>query len=99
VRSVLKTTESSDARDTIEIFKLNAPPGPQSVVVNLCLCDEAATRLGLENFVCEVQLVLSSFAPLLQVRPLMITALDGPMTAGPVVQRQLFRYHDWGFFK
>lgn len=95
MRSVLKTTESSDARDTIEIFK----SGPQSVVVNLCLCDEAATRLGLENFVCEVQLVLSSFAPLLQVRPLMITALDGPMTAGPVVQRQLFRYHDWGFFK
>ena len=40
----------------------------QAVVINLCLADGAAMMMGIENFVCEVQLVLSAFAPLLEVK-------------------------------
>ena len=39
----------------------------QSVVINLRFRDGAAMLMGIENFVCEVQLVLSEFGPLLQV--------------------------------
>ncbi len=39
----------------------------QAVVVNLCLADEPALLLGIENLVCEVQLVLDAFDKLLQV--------------------------------
>jgi hypothetical protein len=39
----------------------------QAVVVNLCLEGKPAQLLGIENFVCEVQLVLDAFDLLLQV--------------------------------
>ena len=39
----------------------------QGVVINVCLCGEAAKLMGIENHVCEVQIVLDTFADLLQV--------------------------------
>ncbi len=39
----------------------------QAVLVNLCLADGPALLLGIENLVCEVQLVLYAFDKLLQV--------------------------------
>jgi hypothetical protein len=36
-------------------------------VLNLCLDDEAARLMGVENHVCEVQIVLSAFTGLQQV--------------------------------
>ena len=39
----------------------------QALVINLCLCDEAAREAGIENHVCEVQIILSAFSELLEV--------------------------------
>ena len=37
-------------------------------MINVCLADGPAMVMCVENLVCEVQLVLSAFAPLLEVR-------------------------------
>ena len=39
----------------------------QGLLINLCLCDEAAREAGIENHVSEVQIILSAFSELLQV--------------------------------
>jgi hypothetical protein len=39
----------------------------QAVVLNLCLAGEPELLLGIENLVCEVQLVLDAFDQLIQV--------------------------------
>ena len=55
----------------------------QAVVVNLCLVDGPALLLGIENLVCEVQLVLDAFEKLLQVQaPVSMLSDDGPAVRG-----------------
>ncbi len=39
------------------------------MVLNLCLDDEAARLMGVENHVCEVQIVLAALAEAQQVDP------------------------------